>query len=293
MPDVTGSILAINGKRGRAPGGVILKVEGEDPQEFSTFDSPLLRNLVGCEGMTATLTYVDKPGKEGKVYRNLVHIITEKAPEGLPEVPSEAIATVAIPPPLVPVEVSPRGLQQTHTLSLEEELDAQVKFTLKSREVIVNMLKGQMQAGLHYDTGKTFGREGRKVLLQPGAYLIYQMLGCETRLRILEGPPQAPKGPNDQYTIVVECEVYTIRGRRLGAGIGSATSLIWSGTRNAYVGRAIDPDKTHNSTLKMAIKRAEVAACRKTTPAHEVFGEDVDEHGYGVPPPILEGKKKK
>ena len=84
-----------------------------------------------------------------------------------------------------------------------------------------------------------------------------------------------------------------MRGRFVGAQMGSCSSHIWSNRNARFQPRAVDPDKTHNSTMKMAIKRATVAACRQVTPASELFAEDVEETGYAEDTGQSDPRKKK
>lgn len=287
---VTSVIVDVKGKRGRAPGFISF----EDGNEVSTFDGDQIRVASMARGKVATATYMLKPNLKdaGKPHKNLVTLTVDASVE--PQVaPESTNGTLAIPDQRVSVVHTSQGhVGVPAVIDPLAELEMGYKVTQRRFELIIQMLKERLKLGTHYVDGKMFGGD-KPVLLQPGAHAIFQGVGFSCAPEILHGPKEAPKDPNTEYTVIVRAEVRDLQGRFMGAQLGSCSSHIWSNRAGRFVPRAVDPDKTHNSTLKMATKRATVAACRQTTPASEIFAEDIEEGGYGEQDNTAEAQPKR
>ena len=267
--DIQGRIKDVRPARGRAPGSIIL----DDGEMFGCFDRDLLVLAKEQTGRVVDLSY-DEKEKDGRTYRTIKAITPQSdvvldAPASLgldrseTEAPRyQAVTAVALPEP---TEL--------------DKLNIAYRLATRRHELVLDLLRNRLVVGTHYVDGKMFG-SAKPVLLQPGAYAILQALGYSAIPVIVAGPLEAPTDKNAKYTIVTRVDVFAADGRQIGAAFGSASSTIWSNRQLNFIGRAIDPDKTHNSTLKMSIKRSMVAAARQTTPAIELFAEDLEETGY-------------
>lgn len=290
-----GTIITTSPRRGRAPGRISLQI-GSEAHEIGSYDGNLLQLANANIGKVCNIKYtikrVEKNG-ETKEYANLVSLTVEEAPSTSPEgsvetvnaptshdLPVPAMGVLAIPEkgPIAP----PRTAQAIDEITAMER-----RFELATRryELLQKFIKEKFVKGIHYDDGSTF-KSDKPALLQPGAYFIGQVYGYSLHPEIIDGPLQAPRDPNAHYTIVIKTVVKNSYGVDVGVAYGSCSSTIWSSRQNAYVGRAVDPDKSHNSTIKIGIKRSVVAAIRQTTDAASLFAEDIEEQGYGEEPPI-------
>lgn len=267
-----------------------------DGAEVITWDPGLLKEAAGLVGKTTPALYVyeEKEGKEGREPSKILKSISvgeaapeaaevagvappiDTGPEVVPTGPQRPAQGLVGQPSQLPVPVSVRALTDL------ESLEYGYMLAKRQHELVLDLVKGRMREGTHYVDGAMFGGK-RPVLLQPGAHCILQSLRYSCSPTIISGPTVAP-GLEERYTIVVKCDVANADGKHQGSQMGSCSSHIWSNKAGRFVPRAVDPDKTHNSTLKMAVKRATVAVTRQTTPASELFQEDIDEGGYGEPP---------
>lgn len=287
MPlELTGTIQGTAPRRGKGPG--IIKIT--DPStgevlELSTFDAHVVRMAAANHGKEATVSYDEKPSKKDptQIYKNLVDLTIkggqEPASEATGEVIEGAEGVVVPGDAQVPAKRPPARVLD---LSPMQELEQGFALAVRQRELLKSYVQSQFKEGTHYFNGKLFGQgpNAKDVLAQPGAQLILYAHGYRSVPKIIAGPLDAPKDPYTPYTIVVECEILNKSGEKVGSAIGSASSLIWSGKYNSYVPRAVDADKTHNTTVKMATKRAMVGAAIQTTAASEFFTQDIEEGGY-------------
>lgn len=287
MSDVlnaTGIIVSTSPRRGRGPAHIML----DSGLELGTFDPEQFKLAAVSKGAVVSVTYTSKEGKEGKVYTNLLGMtIDSEATNGQETPPGDVPEADPESPPSREPETSlvrrsaPQTVPQVRALTDMEVLDMQYQLAQRRHELVLSMLRDRLKEGTHWVDGTMFG--GKKpVLLQPGAHAIFQALGYSCEPTIMSGPMVAPKDPREEYTIVVRAEVKTMDGKFVGAQMGSCSSHIWSNRAGSFVMRAVDADKCHNSVLKMATKRATVAACRQTTPASELFQEDLEEGGYSA-----------
>ena len=284
---ISGDIVDVRPRRGRGPGVVVLST-AMGLLEATTFDPVMLKLAVDHKGRLAQYVVQEKPSKDGsKTYTNLVSLVvadsTDPIPEEKPDTPSVHILKSQIEEAFGVDEPGPIGrlkpLVPSHTQEMAR-LETGYQVAKRRHELVLELLRSRMREGTHYVDGAMFG--GKKpVLLQPGAHAIFQAVGFACVPSVLYGPLEAPEDPHQKYTIVVKTEVFDADGRLVGAQMGSCSSHIYSSRQMGYVPRAVDPDKTHNATLKMSVKRSTVAACRQTTPASELFAEDIDEGGYG------------
>lgn len=297
----TATIIGTRPKRGKGPGGVLLKTD-TDELDLSSFDGNLVRLASANVGKTAKVSWDEKPSKDGtKTYRNLVTLVLEDAPKNVQEASeSEIVGGVAIPLQGAlqkPVQDAPRpsgGLvpvrpvQQNAIAVLEQSF----ALAVRQRELLEEFIRSRFKEGIHYFNGKLFGQgpNAKDVLAQPGAQLILYAHGYSVVTEIISGPLEAPKDPYTPYTIVTKATVYNGDGRIMGTCIGSASSLIWSGKYQAFVPRAVDSDKTHNTTVKMSAKRAIVGVCIQATAASEFYTQDLEEPGYTDEPKPQRGR---
>ena len=284
MEQRQGIIVSLTGRRGRGPGYLTF----DDGSEIGSFEPALLKTAAANINATVDYTWEEKPGKKdpAKVYKTLLSLIVVKAAE--PPLEGTIVETL----PSHPIQEGKvlalaKSGPLIHAYSPVAELEASFAMAVRQRELLESFVKERFREGVHYSDGKLFGSD-RPVLLQPGAQLILYAHGYSIDPQILAGPMEPPGDPGARYTMVVRTPVYNGSGRLMGAAIGSASSLIWSSKTGTFRGRAVDPDKTHNSTIKIAIKRSMVAACRQTTAASEMYGEDIDEGGYGEGAPATE-----
>ena len=292
--EASGLIAEVVPRRGRGPARILFR----DNTEVVTWDPQSIREAQACVGTDRVITYSYdiKEATEDKAASNVLRVLTAgaapEAPEGAETAlgaefseggatPIAAPITEARPVPgnatIAPLKPS------TSIAALEEGFLVAVR----QRELLEQFIKTKFREGVHFSDGSMFNKAGKPktpVLLQPGAQLILYAHGYGTEPEIIHGPFEAPQD-GKAYTILVKVKVITRYGEIVGSALASCSSHIWSGTQGRLVPRAVDPDKTHNSTVKIAVKRAMVAACRQTTAAGEFFGEDLEEGGYGVEPP--------
>ena len=279
MEQRQGVIISIIGRRGRGPGYVTF----DDGSEIGSFEPEIIKTAAANINATVDYTWEERTGKkEGKVYKTLVSLNVVRAAEPPLEgaMTMEPMSNPSPPGKFVPVHKEGVLTAYPATSSPIVQLEESFAMAVRQRELLEAFVKERFREGVHYSDGKMFGSD-RPVLLQPGAQLILYAHGYSIDPQILAGPMEPPGDPGARYTIVIRTPVYNASGRQMGAAIGSASSLIWSGKTGTFRGRAADPDKTHNSTIKIAMKRAMVAACRQTTAASEMYGEDIEEGGYG------------
>lgn len=283
-------------KRGRGPGVIYLKTDDGETLELTTFDPSVLRDASENSGAQGAFSYIEKPNEKNpeKPYKNLLSmklqaaVITDPSPEGSAgdssDVDSEG-ATEVLPAVLRPINGALRPVQQvlrpTSALTPLQQLEQGFELAVRQRELLAEFIRSRFKENEHYFDGAMFGaKNGKRVLAQPGAQLILVAHGYFVDFDIAAGPMAAPSSLKESYTIVIKAKVFNKFGEQIGSGLGSCSALIWSSREGGYRGRAVDPDKTHNSTLKIAKKRALVDACLNTTAASEFFTQDLEEGGY-------------
>jgi len=286
MGEAQSIIKSAVGRRGRGPGSILF----EDGNSVSSFDPNLLRLAQANIGSPATYTYEEKPStkEEGRIYKNLVSlsIVEKDGPnKGVIVIEEKAEAIVVQSRPGLP-GYNIRGVDVASLTPLEQ-LKQNFELAIAQRELLENFIKSKFVEGVHFTDGKMFGSK-KPVLLQPGAQLIFLAHGYSWNPEIINGPNEAPKIYNENYTITIKCEVKDRYGRSVGSALGSASSLIYSRERG-LVPRAVDPDKTFNTTIKIAVKRAMVSACRDVTAAGE-FTVDLEE--FPVKEQVKEQERK-
>ena len=272
--NATGTIKDVRPARGRGPGNIIF----EDGETFGCFDRDLLTRAKEGVGQEAAYVWEEKVSqKDGKTYRTIKSLDLEPSIklDGLTLREQGTEVTELAEPKHKVVMAIP-----IHESTALDRLEQGYQIAKRQHELVLELLRSRLVLGTDYVDGKMFG-SAKPVLLQPGAHAILQALGYSAIPVIVSGPMEAPPERNARYTIVTRVDVFNADGRQVGAAFGSASSTIWSNKQLAFVGRAVDPDKSHNSTIKMSIKRAVVAACRLTTPSAALFAEDVEEGGYG------------
>ena len=276
MEQRQGVIISISGRRGRGPGHITF----DDGSELGTFDPELLK--LAAANMKATVNYAweEKVSKKnGETYKTLKSLeVVSKAETALEATIEGGLLSTPIQPEKV-LTVTKPGPLVAHRSAIAE-LEEGFAMAVRQRELMEGFIKERFKEGIHFSDGRMFGSD-RPVLLQPGAQLILYAHGYSIDPLVLAGPLEPPHDPNARYIVTIRTVVYNAAGRQIGAAIGSASSLIWSNKKGNFVSRAVDPDKTHNSTIKIAVKRSMVAVCRQTTAASEMFGEDIEEGGYG------------
>ena len=295
MPDVSATLMSMQPKRGRGPGVLNLRTDEGELLELTTFDPGILRDAAENSGTKGQFTYTEKENTKDPTkppYKNLVGMKLEVSDQKSSESTVDPLGGDSSP---VEVQIHAEVLSQNQTgpvvalrpvqgvssLALDpmKQLELGAAIAKRRYELILELLRERFKEGTHFMDGKTFGSD-KPVLLQPGAHAILQVCGFGVDTVIVSGPLEAPADTNTKYTILTKATVTNIDGRVLGNAFGSASSHIWSNKAGRYVLRAVDPDKSHNSAIKMSIKRAVVAVCRQTTPASEIFCEDLEEGGY-------------
>ena len=281
MEQRQGIIVSVSGRRGRGPGYITF----DDGLEIGSFEPDLIK--LAATNIHATVDYAweEKPGKKDpeKIYRTLKSLEVVKGAETALESTTEGELVPDHPKPGQMIAVRKDGVLTAYPTapSLLTQLEESFAVAVRQRELLEAFVKVRFREGVHYSDGKMFGSD-RPVLLQPGAQLILYAHGYSINPQILAGPLEPPQDPAARYTITTRTEIYNVSGRLMGAAIGSASSLIWSNKSASFRARAADPDKTHNSTIKISIKRSMVAA--------EMYGEDIEEGGYGDGPAVIDSK---
>ncbi len=139
------------------------------------------------------------------------------------------------------------------------------------------------------DYGVVPGTRGKDTLFKPGAERILKAFGCHAEYFVTEreidhdrenayekqvwvnNRKQPVAGTSrGLYRYVIECKVFTQAGRCVGSGIGSCSTL-----ETKYIDR---PRDLENTVLKMAQKRAMVAAALNTFGLSDRFTQDVEDH---------------
>lgn len=122
-------------------------------------------------------------------------------------------------------------------------------------------------------------------LLKPGAERLLKAFGCHAEYVVLSQETdhdrvvtfQKKYGPEGRsiglYRFVVECRVISSRGVCVGTGIGSASTM-----EAKYIDR---PRDLENTVLKMAQKRAMVAAVLNAFGLSDRFTQDVEDMSMG------------
>ncbi len=264
-------IASIVPKRGRGPGRILFK----SGLEVSTFDPPLLRTAAENVGKEAKISWLEKPAKDPAKppYKNLItlDVIAPATPEA--DITVREIATREV---LVPALVKPSRPAIGTTI---EQLEHGFALAVRQRELLEEFIRKQFKEGTHYMDGAVF-RSKKRVLLLEGARLIHVCHGHRVDFEILAGPMEA-QSSGSLYTIVVKAVVY--KGDfPVGAGLGSASSLIYSSANARFQDRATSPGLVHNSTLKMAKKSAYIDSCLNTTALTE-YTQDLDDYPPGDP----------
>lgn len=259
-------ITEVTGKRGRGPGRIMF----QSGLDVSTFDPELIRGAAQAKGKEAKVIWEEKPNKDGtKTYKNLVSLEVENGAEA---VKSEELALV---PTTGSVLAPTDGVERS-----VETLERGFALAVRQRELLEDFIRSRFQEGEHFMDGATFGSK-KKVLLQPGAQLILMAHGYVVDFEILGGPLAAHPKSDELYTLTLKCILKDKRGSIVGSGIGSCSSLVWSGREARYKSRGVSPDLTHNATLKIAKKRSLVDACLNTTAGSSIFTQDLDEYPAG------------
>ena len=277
MPEQQGIVKVVSGRRGRGPGMIsVLMAEEETPLNLTSFDSALLKQAAFLINKEVKVSWEEKQSKDGtRTFLNL-QTLQGTGSQDRSEAPGSIVEAEVIPPQretgqtLVPV-VRP----VVQTLSPIQQLEQSFALAVRQRELLEDFVKKRMKKDVHYMDGKIFG-SAKPVLLQPGAQLILYCHGYAIDFEVLVGPPPPPIGLEEEYTIVVKAIALSSAGRQVGAAVGSAGSLIWSGRQNRLVARAADPEKALNTTYKMAQKRALVSLCNNATASSEFFTVDLE-----------------
>ena len=280
MNEIATIIRAVTGRRGRGPG----RITFDNGVEASSFDSDILRLAADNIDAEVIYTATEKPSSKDPttIFTNLISLKITKpvAPteSEAPEASQEALGTIAettaIPTqPHRPQMLATRPVEPTDEI---RRLERSFALAVRQRILLEDFIKRRFKEGEHYMDGKTFGSK-KKVLLQPGAQLILYCHGYAADFEIMGGPLAAPIEHNTQYTIVMKCTIKSIDGIQVGAGVGSCSSLQWSGRDMKLKPRGVSPDLTHNTTLKISKKRALVDSCLNATAAAEFFTSDLEE----------------
>ena len=280
----TSVIVGTGPRRGRGPGSV----KFEDGVEATTFDSPLVRLASASIGKEATYEIKEKENVKNpdKPFVNLVSLAIKEseAPQDAPVRAEEPLQGQVIDEEMP--QLPKRGIVPLRALQGYDDpiraLEQGFALAIRQRELLEDFVKKRFKEKTHYVNGSLFGqgKNSKDVLLQPGAQLILYAHGYSAIPEIIAGPLEAPKDPQTSYTITTRVDVFNNAGVKVGSCIGSASSLIWSGRYSAFVPRAVDSDKTMNTTMKMSQKRAMVGACIQSTAASEMFTQDAEEGGY-------------
>lgn len=132
-------------------------------------------------------------------------------------------------------------------------------------------------------------------LWKPGA----EILGMVFRLDPQFESTETKDG--DHLTVTVKCTLYhQPSGARIGSGLGSCSTkeskyafrTVWESVNGKQMKKSVANDKLadqYNTVLKMAVKRAHVAAILFATCASEIFTQDVEDMD---PEMVQSGKSK-
>lgn len=148
------------------------------------------------------------------------------------------------------------------------------------------MIREALKPGV--DFGVIQGTGDKSVLLKPGAEKLTVAFGCRAHLVVVEqhvdhdrvvaysywdkkARERKESTSLGLYRYVVRCELTRPDGTIVGEGVGSCSTL-----ESKYVSR---PRDSENTVLKMASKRAHVAAVLAAFALSEAFTQDIDDAG--------------
>lgn len=183
------------------------------------------------------------------------------------------------------IEMSPTTNSTTAIAKREEHAPAMlepvvtVEELVKHNRAVTKIIAEGLEAGV--DFGVIPGTGGKPSLLKPGAERLCKVFGCvatyepvSTEIdhdRVVEYVDRykKPQTSIGLYRYVVRCVIKTLSGTVVGEGIGSCSSL-----ESKYVSR---PRDVENTVLKMAEKRALVAAALGAFGLSNRFTQDVED----------------
>jgi hypothetical protein len=144
-------------------------------------------------------------------------------------------------------------------------------------QLIQQAMQKVMKRGEHY--GTIPGAGSKQVLFKAGAEKLCLLFRLDPEYKVVERYDE----DTDHYTARVTCELNHITsGNRMGSGMGLCTT---KEKKYAYRNSAVNtnlPD-TYNTVLKMACKRALVAAVLNATAASDIFTQDLEDAQEQVP----------
>lgn len=154
----------------------------------------------------------------------------------------------------------------------------------RHKEVTI-LIKDSLEEGKDY--GIIPGTNAKNVLLKPGAERLCVAFGCHPEYKVSSADADHDRkndyfrrGQAEQsvgfYRYVIVCDLLR-GGQVVGSGIGSCSTM-----ENKYISR---PRDVENTVLKMAQKRALVAAVLNTFALSDRFTQDIEEEVVVAPEP--------
>lgn len=166
-------------------------------------------------------------------------------------------------------------------------LEIDFAVAVRQRELLEAYIRERMKPDIHFYKVRGGGKNS---LTKEGAELVSLPHGLKPKYDVLMGPQEPPADTTVPYQITVKCGLY--KGDIFGGeGMGSASSIKMNRQGNKEP-RQKDPGLCHNSTLKMAMKSAYIAATLSATAASEFFTQDMEEvQSPPAPPPTPTGPR--
>jgi len=171
---------------------------------------------------------------------------------------------------------------------------------LEAQKEITQLIVQALADGTDY--GLVPGTRGKKSLFKPGGERILKAFGCRAEYTVIEREVDhdrenkyekmvwvasarrkepEPGTSRGLYRYVVDCRIYEQGGRCVGSSIGSCSTM-----ETKYIDR---PRDLENVVLKMAQKRAMVAAVLNTFSLSDRFTQDVEDMPREAEPEKPEG----
>lgn len=167
------------------------------------------------------------------------------------------------------------NLTVTENNSIINITQENVKRQLEAISVFQSLIKSQFKDGFHM--GIIPGTGKKPTLLQPGAQVICTLLGLQPRYAIIEKTRDFKSG---LFEYIIQCQLIGSDGLIHAESIASANSFETKFQREAKYnenGERLGIGNMDNTVLKMAQKRALVAASLFIGNLSDVFTQDFDD----------------
>lgn len=175
------------------------------------------------------------------------------------------------------------AVRQSSAIAVQDELT--IAQLVDQVQLIQQAMEAVMKRGEHY--GTIPGAGSKQVLFKAGAEKLCLLFRLDPEYDVVESYHD-----DGHYTARVTCKLsHVTTGNRMGSGVGLCTSK-----EKKYAFRKGQPNMelpdTYNTVLKMACKRALVAAVLNTTGASDIFTQDLEDVSPAQEPLVLASDAK-